>query len=92
MKVNNFSKEGIGILSKESLEKGKDLELELSIPGDNVPVVLQGEIAWASDPMTSRSQYKSGLKFKKVANKDRGRILEYIYQKWLSSAEVDVKK
>lgn len=91
LKVNNFSKEGMGIISKDMLNKGDDIEIELTIPGDNVPVLLGGEIAWACDPITDNAQNKYGVKFKKVDNSDRGRILEYIYHRWLKSDKIEVK-
>ncbi|MFH1847477.1 MAG: PilZ domain-containing protein [Candidatus Omnitrophota bacterium] len=83
LKINNFSKEGIGIIGKHSFKQGESLELEMTIPGDNVPVVLEGEVAWASDPVSDSSQYKGGIKFKKISNDDKSRILEYIYQEWI---------
>ncbi|MGB2601292.1 MAG: PilZ domain-containing protein [Candidatus Omnitrophota bacterium] len=91
LKVNNFSKEGVGILSKESFSEGENVEIELMIPGDNVPVLLQGEIAWSSDPIVDNIHHKSGMKFQKVSNEDRSRILEYIYHKWMMPASADAK-
>ncbi len=94
LKVSNFSKEGVGVIGKESLKKGEEIEIELTIPGDNIPVVLRGEVAWASDPISDNSQYRSGIKFSKVRNEDRSRILEYIYNQWLTPgkpAEVNLK-
>lgn len=85
MKVNNFSKEGMGIISNDYLAKGEDVEIELTIPGDNIPVILEGEVAWASDPITDSAQHKYGVKFTKVDNNARRRILEYIYSKWIKS-------
>ncbi|MBD3425953.1 MAG: hypothetical protein GF409_01825 [Candidatus Omnitrophica bacterium] len=91
LKVNNFSKEGIGLLSKESFSPGEKVEIELMIPGDNVPVMLQGEIAWSGDPIADNVHRKSGMKFHKVCNGDRGRILEYIYQNWIMPSGADIK-
>ena len=81
----------MGVLTREALTKGDDIEIELTIPGDNVPVLLEGEIAWASDPMAG-DQHKGGIRVKKMDNNDRGRILEYIYKKWMTSAEDVIKK
>ncbi|MFC1548526.1 PilZ domain-containing protein [Candidatus Omnitrophota bacterium] len=91
LKVNNFSKEGIGILSKDPFNQGDDVEVELMIPGDNIPVVLQGEVAWSSDPISEYAQHRCGLKFNKVKNEDKGRILEYIYHKWMMPSGTDPK-
>ena len=90
LKVNNFSREGIGILSRESFDQGEDLEIEMMIPGDNIPVLFEGEIAWANGPTSDNGQYKSGIKFKKISNGDRGRVLEYIYQNWIAPAKAEI--
>ena len=91
LKVSNFSKEGIGILSQEPFALGDDMEIELSIPGDNVPVLLQGTVAWTQGPSPEEFQHKSGLQFSKVSNDDRSRLLEYIYHKWITPANAELK-
>ncbi len=89
--VNNFSREGLGILSKESFRDGEDLDMELMIPGDNVPVLLKGEVVWMSGPASDDSVRKGGVRLKKINNDDRSRILEYIYHKWITPASAEVK-
>jgi len=84
MKVNNFSKEGVGVIGQESLKQGEAVEIELTIPGDNVPVVLQGEVAWACREGAEDAQCKGGIRFSKVSNEDRSRMLEYIYHRWIT--------
>ena len=83
VRVSDFSKEGIGLLSEESFNCGDEVEVEMMIPGDNVPVVIAGQIAWASGSTDGANAYKGGLKFNKIDNDDRSRILEYIYQNWI---------
>ena len=87
LKVNNFSREGLGLISRDEFKAGDDIEIEVMIPGDNVPVILEGEVAWASDPILDNLQYKSGVRLKKVTNSDRSRFLEYIYKKWIMPGE-----
>ncbi len=83
LKINNFSREGVGLISRAALNEGEEVAIEMMIPGDNVPVVLSGRIAWATGPVSDDSQHRGGLKFDNVSNHDRSRILEYIYQKWI---------
>ncbi len=83
LKVNNFSREGLGILSEEFIPEGEDLEVEVMIPGDNIPVVVSGEITWADEAKADKGQHRSGLKFKDIGNSDRSRLLHYIYEKWM---------
>jgi len=90
-KINNISKEGVGILCDETLKAGDDIEMEIMIPGDNMPVLFKGEVAWVSDSSYNNALYKSGIRFKKIRNEDRSRVLEYIYQKWLMSDDLNDK-
>ena len=83
VKVSNFSKDGIGLLSEEIFNRGDEVEVEMTIPGDNLPVVIEGQIAWASGSTDEENEYKGGLKFNKINNDDKSRILEYIYQNWI---------
>jgi len=85
LQINNFSKEGVGILSEESFNNGEDVEFEMMIPGDNIPVFFEGEVAWAADLEKNESLYKTGVRLKKIDNHDKSRMLEYIYRKWIVS-------
>ena len=82
-KVNNFSKEGLGLLAHKSFDLGEGLDVEVMIPGDNVPVMVRGEVAWTSAPSLDGFEHTGGIKFKKINNEDKSRILEYIYHKWI---------
>ncbi len=83
LKINNFSRDGVGIISSETFQQGEDVELEMTIPGDNMPIMLHGEVAWSNNSESDDGKHKTGLRFKNVRNEDRSRILEYIYQKWI---------
>ena len=91
VKVNNFSKEGIGILSSESLREGEGVEIELMIPGDNIPILFEGEVAWSRGSADDDASHKGGVRFKKISNNDRSRMLGYVYQKWIMPASAKVK-
>ncbi len=80
LKINDFSREGAGLLSKDYIPAGEDIEIELMIPGDNMPIIIMGEIVWANDSAYGNALHKSGLKIKKIDNSDRNRILDHIYQ------------
>lgn len=83
LKVDNFSREGLGVVSDQPLPEDSDVEIEFLIPGDNIPVIVSGQIAWTSDKPADGKLYKSGVKLNKINNTDRGRILNYIYKKWM---------
>ena len=94
IKINNFCREGIGIESNGSFSKGEILDMEMMIPGDNVPVFFEGEVAWTDNPGSHDKRHESGLKFKRISNEDRGRMLEFIYKKWImpkgEKSEIDI--
>jgi len=87
MKVNNFSRDGLGIVSDEKISEGEDVEIELMIPGDNIPVIVTGEIAWTVKNGAEEPVFKSGVKVKKIKSADRSKILQYVYDKWMRSKE-----
>ncbi|MBU1894266.1 MAG: PilZ domain-containing protein [Candidatus Omnitrophota bacterium] len=92
LEINNFSKEGIGVISNNAFSKGEDLEIEMTIPGDNIPVLFEGKVAWVNGQAGDNKQYKSGIRFEKINNQDRSRILEYIYQRWIMPDRSEVKQ
>ncbi|MFH1877858.1 MAG: PilZ domain-containing protein [Candidatus Omnitrophota bacterium] len=85
LKVKNFSREGLGILSDEMINKGEEVEIEMVIPGDNIPVMLQGEIAWTDNENAGNGLHNMGIQLKKISNDARSKILEYIYKDWMKT-------
>ena len=83
--ISDFSREGLGILSNEPIPRGKELEIELLIPGDNLPVIVSGEIAWTEKERSKGKCYKSGVKLKKISKSDRTHVLSYIYKKMVNT-------
>jgi len=81
--VNNFSREGLGIISDDWLPSGDDVEIEMMIPGDNIPVIVTGEIAWTTPKSADESMYEGGVKLKNIKSSDWSRILNYIYERWM---------
>ena len=79
--LKNLSKEGLGLVSDRPLQKGSFVELEMKIPGDNIPIFAFGEVAWAGE--TDKSKYDAGIKFTKIKRSDRVRLLDYVYDQWI---------
>ncbi|MBD3379259.1 MAG: hypothetical protein GF408_02235 [Candidatus Omnitrophica bacterium] len=86
-KINNFSREGLGVESYDALPEGENLEIELMIPGDNMPIILEGELAWCAEERDRNTGHRGGIKLKKVSNSDRSKLLGYIYNKWITSGK-----
>ena len=80
--IKNISKEGALIIADTKFSEGAELNLSMDVPGDNVPVFAACEVAWQKD-LKKNGPYETGLKFTKIENSDKGRLLEYIYLQWL---------
>lgn len=81
-KVKNISKEGALVLTAKKLGWGTEINMSMDVPGDNVPIFVACQVAWQKDS-GNNSSYETGMKFTKIDNSDRGRLLEYIYSRWL---------
>jgi Tfp pilus assembly protein PilZ len=84
IKVKDFSREGAGISAEGFFKEGEDVEIEMNIPGDNIPIVIQGQIAWCAKD-TAENFSRSGIKFSGISDNDRSRVLEHIYRNWAGS-------
>lgn len=81
-KVRNISKEGALIITDKRLGEGAELNISMDVPGDNMPVFATCKVAWQKD-LKKSGPYETGVKFTKIDNSDKGRLLEYIYLQWL---------
>ncbi len=84
LQIKNFSKEGVGVVSRHPLGSGEKIEVEMNIPGDNVPVMMRGEVAWVSPPAQDGCHYHGGIKLKDIGNESKAKLLEYIYNRWIA--------
>lgn len=81
-KVKNISNHGALVLADKQFTEGAELNMSMDVPGDNVPIFAACRVAWQERP-DNNGNYQTGLKFTKMDNADRGRLLEYIYTHWL---------
>jgi hypothetical protein len=82
--VINISKEGALLLLDKRMRNDEEIKLSLDIPGDNIPIVASGRIAWQKEKAGHRGGlYETGVRFTDINSVDKGRLLEYIYTQWL---------
>ena len=81
-KVKNISNGGALVLADRKLGEGAEINLSMDVPGDNVPIFAACRVAW-QEVLDNNGSYATGLKFTKIDNSDKGRLLEYIYSQWL---------
>jgi hypothetical protein len=74
--AKDLSRDGIRVHMKQNVPIGTTVEMQLAIPGDNLPVFATGKVAWADG-------IDAGVKITKIDQKDRARVLEHVYQQWL---------
>ncbi|MCG3175974.1 MAG: hypothetical protein MOGMAGMI_00912 [Candidatus Omnitrophica bacterium] len=76
--AKDLSREGVRFGVKQSIPVGTPVEICLNVPGDNLPVFATGKIAWADG-------FEAGVKLTKIQQRDRLRVLEYVYREWLKA-------
>ncbi len=86
-KVKNISSEGALVLTDKRFGQGAEINLSMDVPGDNVPIFAACQVAWQREGLDNPGPYETGLRFTKIDNSDRGRLLEYTYLQWLKILE-----
>ena len=76
--IRDISSRGIGITTDEQLVPGDVIELEITIPGDGIPMFIVGEVAWASAQPDANGIYNAGLRLTRIHDCDRERLVRYI--------------
>jgi len=78
-RIKDLSREGMRLLTDNDLPKGTSVELEIDIPGDNMPVFAFSEVMWSKK---SGNNHEAGLRFTKIEPLDRSKLLDYAYAAW----------
>lgn len=82
-KVKNISKEGALLILDKPMREDDEIYLSVDVPGDNIPIFASARVAWQKGVDRNNTEYETGIKFTKINNLDKGRLLEYIYTQWL---------
>ncbi len=82
--AKDLSREGIRLGIPQDVPIGTTVEMQMNVPGDNLPVFATGKVAWADG-------LEAGIKIMKISRADRARVLEYVYQEWLKTAKNEEK-
>lgn len=78
--LRDLSREGLRFNIKQNIPIGTPVEISMNVPGDNLPVFAAGKVAWADG-------LDAGVKLTKISRTDRARMLEYVYNQWLRTAQ-----
>ena len=78
--AKDLSREGMRLDLQQSVPVGTAVEVSLNVPGDNLPFFASGKVAWVNG-------LEAGVKLTKIGQKERARILEYVYGEWLKNSK-----
>ncbi|MFC1480390.1 PilZ domain-containing protein [Candidatus Omnitrophota bacterium] len=76
--ITDISYGGLGIVTDEKLDKTDSIDLEISLPGDNVPMFVTGEVVWISQDPDTDDAYKAGVKLTRISHADRKRLVRHL--------------
>lgn len=73
----DISEDGIGLLSREDLPKGKVMELEMNLPDS--PIIAQGEVAWTKEVETDKGKsFETGIQITEIKPADKGKLKAFL--------------
>lgn len=61
--VIELSRGGIRFVGQKHIPPSRRISMKISIPGENVPLMLHGEVTWATSNPTMSYKYQIGVKF-----------------------------
>ncbi len=82
--AKDLSREGVRFDIQQNIASGTPVELCMTVPGDNLPVFATGRVAWADG-------LEAGVRLTKISQRDRTRVLEYVYKEWLKTRHKTTK-
>lgn len=86
--IKDLSREGMKFSLPRRPEKGTMMDLKFLLPDDMKPIYVTGEVRWTNEHDEQRdSGYAVGVKFHKIDNFDRVRLLDHAYSEWLKSSK-----
>jgi len=81
--VKNISVEGMCFTSEKELTPGEEINLEVFLPGDNMPLRIDGEVIWNNKAETNdeRAEFETGVKLFTLEKSDEGKFMSYVWEK-----------
>lgn len=66
--LHNISRGGVSFSCRQNLKPGTALIIQISIPGEMVPLTQLGEVRWSAGQDNSNYPYKVGVQFQAYGN------------------------
>ena len=80
-KTVDFSKGGLGFLSKNEIPLNKEIAIEINLGETDDPVFVIGKVMWVRPAENEASQFRIGLSFDEVLRGSKSRLQEYFKTK-----------
>lgn len=84
--TKNVSTGGLKLPIDAELEEGTLLEVKLHLTHEELPIYATGEVVWIREANKSwEGKYDIGIRFAKIDDLDKNRILALIYNSWVNN-------
>ena len=83
--VIDISREGMGIsiYSRESINKGASLRMEIIVPLKDGPIDMEGVLIWIRELQEDPSfNYIGGVRISSITPEDKWALMDYAYEGW----------
>ena len=76
----DFSKGGMGFLSRHNIPINKKIAIELDLESEGEPVLVIGQVKWVR-PIENSDQYRIGVYFDSIVQGSKARLNSYFVKK-----------
>lgn len=77
---------GMQIVNKNSLEQGTKVQVEIELP-ESGTLTFNGQVVRSDQPQMNHSIYWVGIKFQDMSERERSKIIRYIFRKQLENRQ-----
>jgi c-di-GMP-binding flagellar brake protein YcgR len=92
--IQDASKEGLKLSIKKHLSKESHVHCEITLPGELVPILVEGDVKWCDSSyetsqttQTPQKEHNCGVQLSRIDPFDRSRLLDFVYEKWLHTQQ-----
>lgn len=75
--VADASSGGLGVIVAQRLAKSDVVQLEIKVPGDDIPMFVRGEVAWV-EKHDKDGRFKAGIALTKIERSDKVRLVKFL--------------
>ena len=69
---------GLGLRTHAHCMVGAEVDLHFQLPGQDEPIAAKGRVVWGKLEDNSNHEYRVGIAFKEIEEKDRQAIMKYV--------------